>query len=49
MVNQMAMDTGVSLGQLKNIEDLIPDMAQGIAEKVEAFLDKSGEIGRAHV
>ena len=49
MVNQMAMDTGVSLGQLKDIEDLIPDMAQGIAEKVEAFLDKSGDQPYAHM
>ena len=49
MVNQMAMDIGVSLGQLKDIEDLIPDMAQGIAEKVEAFLDKSGDQNEGYV
>ena len=43
MVNQSVIDSSVDLEQLKDIEDLIPDMDKAISEKVETFL----EIGRA--
>ena len=41
MVNQSVIDSSVDLEQLKDIEDLIPDMDKAISEKVETFLDKS--------
>ena len=37
MVNQMAMDIGVSLGQLKDIEDLIPDMLKVLLRRWKLF------------
>lgn len=43
MVNQSVIDSSVNLEQLKDIEDLIPDMDKAISEKVETFLDKSGD------
>ena len=43
MVNQSVIDSSVDLEQLKDIEDLIPDMDKAISEKVETFLDKSGD------
>ena len=35
--------------KLKDIEDLIPDMDKAISEKVETFLDKSGDQPYAHM
>lgn len=37
MVNQSVIDSSVDLEQLKDIEDLIPDMDKAISEKVETF------------
>ena len=37
MVNQSVIDSSVDLEQLKDIEDLIPDMDKDISEKVETF------------
>ena len=37
MVNQSVIDSSVDLEQLKDIEDLIPDMDKAISEKVENF------------
>ena len=34
----MVIDSSVDLEQLKDIEDLIPDMDKAISEKVETFL-----------
>ena len=48
MVNQSVIDSSVNLEQLKDIEDLIPDMDKAISEKVETFLDKSGDQPYAH-
>ena len=42
MVNQSVIDSSVNLEQLKDIEDLIPNIDKAISEKVETFLDKSG-------
>ena len=47
MVNQSVIDSSVDLEQLKDIEDLIMDKA--ISEKVETFLDKSGDQPYAHM
>ena len=49
MVNQSVIDSSVNLEQLKDIEDLIPDMDKAISEKVETFLDKSGDQPYAHL
>ena len=49
MVNQSVIDSSVDLEQLKNIEDLIPDIGKTISEKVETFLDKSGDQPYAHM
>ena len=49
MVNQSVIDSSVDLEQLKDIEDLIPDMDKAISEKVETFLDKSGDQPYAHM
>ena len=49
MVNQSVIDSSVNLEQLKDIEDLIPDMDKAISEKVETFLDKSGDQPYAHM
>ena len=35
--------------QLKDIEDLIPNIDKAISEKVETFLDKSGDQPYAHM
>ena len=43
------IDSSVDLEQLKDIEDLIPDMDKAISEKVKTFLDKSGDQPYAHM
>ena len=48
MVNQSVIDSSVNLEQLKDIEDLIPNIDKAISEKVETFLDKSGDQPYAH-
>ena len=48
-MNQSVIDSSVDLEQLKDIEDLIPDMDKAISEKVETFLDKSGDQPYAHM
>ena len=45
----VSIDSSVNLEQLKDIEDLIPDMDKAISEKVETFLDKSGDQPYAHM
>ena len=37
MVNQSVIDSSVDLEQLKDIEDLIPDMDKAISEKWKLF------------
>ena len=37
MVNQSVIDSSVNLEQLKDIEDLIPNIDKAISEKVENF------------
>ena len=49
MVNQSVIDSSVDLEQLKDIEELTPDMDRTIPEKVETFLDKSGDHPYAHL
>ena len=49
MVNQSVLDSSVDLEQLKDIEELTPDMERTISEKVEIFLDKSGDQPYAHM
>ena len=49
MVNQSVIDSSVDLEQLKDIEELTPDMDRMISEKVETFLDKSGDQPYAHM
>ena len=49
MVNQSVLDSSVDLEQLKDIEELTPDMDRTISEKVEIFLDKSGDQPYAHM
>ena len=49
MVNQSVIDSSVNLEQLKDIEDLIPNIDKAISEKVETFLDKSGNQPYAHM
>lgn len=49
MVNQSVIDSSVDLKQLKDIEELTPDMDRTISEKVEIFLDKSGDQPYAHM
>ena len=49
MVNQSVLDSSVDLEQLKDIEELTPDMDRTISEKVEQFLDKSGDQPYAHM
>ena len=49
MVNQSVIDSSVDLEQLKDIEELTPDMDRTISEKVEQFLDKSGDQPYAHM
>lgn len=49
MVNQSLIDSGVDLEQLKDINELTPDMDRMISEKVETFLDKSGGQPYAHM
>lgn len=49
MVNQSVLDSSVNLEQLKAIEELTPDMDRTISEKVEIFLDKSGDQPYAHM
>ena len=49
MVNQSVIDSSVNLEQLKDIEDLIPNIDKAISEKVETFLDKSGDQPYAHM
>lgn len=49
MVNQSVIDSSVNLEQLKDIEDLIPNIDKAIYEKVETFLDKSGDQPYAHM
>ncbi len=49
MVNQLLIDSGVELEQLKDIDELTPDMDMKISEKVETFLDKSGGQPYAHM
>ena len=43
MVNQSVIDSSVDLEQLKDIEDLILIWIKLFSEKVETFLDKSGD------
>ena len=49
MVNQSVLDFSVDLEKLKDIEALTPDMDRTIFEKVETFLDKSGDQPYAHL
>ena len=49
MVNQSVLDSSVDLEQLKDIEELTQDMDRTISEKVETFLDKSGDQPYAHL
>lgn len=49
MVNQSVLDSSVDLEQLKDIEELTPDMGRTISDKVETFLDKSGDQPYAHL
>lgn len=49
MVNQSLIDSGVDLEQLKDIDELTPDIDRTISEKVEVFLDKSGDQPYAHM
>ena len=49
MVNQSVLDSSVDLEQLKDIEELTPGMDRTISEKVETFLDKSGDQPYAHM
>lgn len=49
MVNQSLIDSGVDLEQLKDIDELTPDIDRTISEKVEAFLDESGDQPYAHM
>ena len=49
MVNQSVIDSSVNLEQLKDIEDLIPNIDKAISEKVETFLDKSGDQPYVHM
>lgn len=49
MVNQSVLDSSVDLEQLKDIEELTLDMDRTISEKVETFLDKSGDQPYAHM
>jgi len=49
MVNQSVLDSSVDLEQLKDIEELTQDMDRTISEKVETFLDKSGNQPYAHL
>ena len=49
MVNQSVLDSSVDLEQLKDIEELTQDMDRTISEKVETFLDKSGDQPYAHM
>ena len=49
MVNQSVLDSSVDLEQLKDIEELTPDMDRTISEKEETFLDKSGDQPYAHM
>ena len=37
MVNQSVIDSSVNLEQLKDIEDLIPNIDKAISEKVETL------------
>lgn len=49
MVNQSLIDSGVDLEQLKDIDELTPDIDRTISEKVKTFLDKSGGQPYAHM
>lgn len=49
MVNQSVIDSSIELEQLKNIEELTPTMDRTISEKVETFLDQSGDQPYAHM
>ena len=49
MVNQSVAGSGIDLEQLKDIEELTPNMDKTIYEKVETFLDKSGDQPYAHM
>ena len=49
MVNQSVLDSSVDLEKLKDIEELTLDMDRTISEKVETFLDKSGDQPYAHM
>lgn len=49
MVNQSLIDSSVDLEQLKDIDKLTPDIDRTISEKVETFLDKSGDQPYAHM
>jgi len=41
MTNQSVIESNVELDQLKDIENLMPDMDRTIAEKVATFISKS--------
>lgn len=49
MVNQSLIDSGIDLEQLKDIDELTPDIDRTISEKVETFLDKSGGLPYDHM
>ena len=49
MVNQSVIDSSVDLDHINNIKYIIPDMDKAISEKVETFLDKSGDQPYAHM
>ena len=49
MVNQSVLDSSVDLEQLKDIEESTTDTDRTISEKVETFLNKSGDQPYAHL
>ena len=49
MVNRSVVDSRITLENLKDIEELTPDMEKTISEKMEMFLEKSGSQPYAHM
>ena len=49
MMNQSVVDSSVNLERLKDIEELTPDMDRTISEKMQTFLEKSGDQPYAHM
>lgn len=48
MVNRSVIGSSVDMEQLKDIEELTPAMDRTLSEKVETFLDKSGDQPYVH-